>query len=97
MAENEKNKMTINVKLNDQTSVSVLVDPSWDVGKLKEEISRKKGIPKEEIHIIFQGRTLHDSVTIQVGKRFFLSLYYKGLNAILINAVFTSLVFLKTN
>ena len=59
-------KMTVNVRYNSANSVAVEVDPNWNVGRLKEEISKIKRIPKNEVRIIFQGREVHDSLTIQV-------------------------------
>ena len=59
-------RMTVNVRYNSAKSVAVEVDPNWNVGRLKEEISKIKEIPKNEVRIIFQGREVHDSVTIQV-------------------------------
>ena len=65
---------TVNVKYGPGRTLSIQVDPSWDVERLKEEISKVKNIPKEEVRILFQGREMHNSMTIQVGSVWNLSL-----------------------
>ena len=59
-------KMILNVKYNSNHPFAVDVLPTWNVAKLKEEISAKHNIPLHEIRIIFQGRELTDNINLQV-------------------------------
>ena len=57
---------TINVILNSSNAVPIKTDTTWNIGRLKEEISSKHNVPKEEIKLIFQGKELKDAISVQV-------------------------------
>lgn len=60
------NTMNIYVKSNTGKTVSVSLDPKWDVKNVKEIIAPKLGLPPEELKIIFAGKELEDSTIIEV-------------------------------
>lgn len=48
------------------STLSVELDPKWDIKNLKEVVAPQMGIPPEDIKIIFAGKELHNSTIIEV-------------------------------
>lgn len=60
------NTLNIYVKSNTGKTLSVSLDPKWDVKNVKEVIAPKLGLPPDELKIIFAGKELEDSIIIEV-------------------------------
>ena len=56
----------INVRFNSHRPLPIEVEPWWVVKRLKRELERVHNAPADEIRVIFQGRELHDSVSLEV-------------------------------
>ena len=54
------------VRYNSNKNVPVVVDSTWDVGRLKKEIGASQGVDPSEIRIIFAGHELADDLTVMV-------------------------------
>ncbi|XP_054260838.1 E3 ubiquitin-protein ligase parkin-like isoform X1 [Macrosteles quadrilineatus] len=59
------NTLNIYVKSNTGKTLSVSLDPKWDVKNVKEVIAPKLGLPPDELKIIFAGKELEDSIIIE--------------------------------
>lgn len=64
------NNLNIFIKSNTGTTLSVELDPKWDIKNVKEVIAPQLGLPPEEVKIILAGKELDDSLVIEVKKRF---------------------------
>lgn len=56
----------INIRFNSHRTVPIEVEPWWVLKRLKSEIEKVHKVPADDIRVIFQGRELNDSVSIQV-------------------------------
>ena len=56
----------VNVKDFQGRSVVIKVDPTWDVSRIKQEITRQTGVPPSDFRIVFAGQTLADTQTLFV-------------------------------
>jgi Ubiquitin family len=61
-----KNKLSIFIKTTNGQSLSVDLDPKWDIKEVKEFVAPQLGMQPEEVKIIFAGKELEDSTTISV-------------------------------
>lgn len=55
----------INIRFNSHRTVPIEVEPWWVLKRLKSEIEKVHKVPADDIRVIFQGRELNDSVSIQ--------------------------------
>lgn len=60
------NKLSIFIKTTNGKSLSVDLDPKWDIEKVKELVAPQLGMEPSEVKIIFAGKELEDSTTISV-------------------------------
>lgn len=60
------NTLSIYVKTNTGKTVHVDLNPKWDIKNVKEIVGKKLDMPPEELKIIFAGKELHNSTTIEV-------------------------------
>ncbi|KAJ8941017.1 hypothetical protein NQ318_006446 [Aromia moschata] len=58
------NSLNIYIKTSGGNTLSVDLDPSWDIKNVKEIVAPKLGLEPEEVKIIFAGKELGDSITI---------------------------------
>lgn len=61
-----KNTLSIYVKTNTGNTLSVDLDPKWDIKNVKEVVAPKLGLTPEEVKIIFAGKELDDSTVVEV-------------------------------
>ncbi|GLH07431.1 Potential E3 ubiquitin-protein ligase ariadne-1 [Gryllus bimaculatus] len=59
------NSLSIYVKTNTGNTISVDLDPKWDIKNVKEIVAPKLGLTPEEVKIIFAGKELDDSIVIE--------------------------------
>uniref|UniRef100_A0A1B6LBH9 E3 ubiquitin-protein ligase parkin n=1 Tax=Graphocephala atropunctata TaxID=36148 RepID=A0A1B6LBH9_9HEMI len=59
------NSLNIYVKSSNGSTLSVSLDPKWDIKNVKEVIAPKLGLAPEEVKIIFAGKELEDSTVIE--------------------------------
>lgn len=59
------NTLRVFIKYSGRT-ISVDLNPSWSIKRVKNEIAPKLGVSPEEIKIIFAGNELPDSFILQV-------------------------------
>ncbi|XP_014488495.1 PREDICTED: E3 ubiquitin-protein ligase parkin [Dinoponera quadriceps] len=59
------NYLNIYVKTNTGNTLSVELNPKWDIKNLKEIVAPKMGMAPEDIKIIFAGKELHNSIIIE--------------------------------
>lgn len=60
------NYLSIYVKTNTGNTLSVELNPKWDIKNLKKIVAPKMGMAPEDIKIIFAGKELHNSIIIEV-------------------------------
>lgn len=60
------NSLSIYVKTNTGNTLSVDLDPKWDIKNVKEIVAPRMGISPDDIKIIFAGKELHNSTIIAV-------------------------------
>lgn len=60
------NSLSVYIKSNTGNTLSVELDPKWDIRTLKERIAPKLGLAPEDVKIIFAGKELMDSIVIEV-------------------------------
>lgn len=60
------NNLNIFIKSNTGTTLSVELDPKWDVKNVKQVIAPQLGLPPDEVKIILAGKELDDSIIIEV-------------------------------
>lgn len=60
------NSLLIYIKTNTGNTLPVNLDPKWDIKTVKETVAPKLGLEPEEVKIIFAGKELCDTTTIEV-------------------------------
>ena len=60
------NSLSIYVKSNTGSTISVDLDPKWDIKNVKEVVAPQLGLEPEDVKIIFAGKELLDSTVIEV-------------------------------
>lgn len=60
------NSLSVYIKTNTGSTLSVELDPKWDIKNLKEIVAPQMGMAPEDIKIIFAGKELHNSTIIEV-------------------------------
>lgn len=66
-----QNSLSVYIKSNTGSTISIELDPEWDIKNVKEIIAPKLGMTPEEVKIIFAGKELSDSTHISVSFYFF--------------------------
>lgn len=61
-----QNSLSVYIKSNTGNTISLDLDPEWDIKNVKEIIAPKLGLSPEEVKIIFAGKELDDSTHISV-------------------------------
>ncbi|XP_063974598.1 E3 ubiquitin-protein ligase parkin isoform X1 [Diachasmimorpha longicaudata] len=59
------NTLSIYIKTNTGNTLSVDLDPKWDIKNVKEVVAERMGLAPEDIKIIFAGKELHNSTIIE--------------------------------
>nr|CAD7405326.1 unnamed protein product [Timema cristinae] len=59
------NTLNVYIKTNTGKSLSVDLDPKWDIKNVKEMVAHQLGLEPEEMKIIFAGKELDDSTVIE--------------------------------
>ncbi|XP_046666165.1 E3 ubiquitin-protein ligase parkin-like isoform X1 [Homalodisca vitripennis] len=59
------NSLNIYIKSSNGNTLSVSLDPKWDIKNVKQVIAPKLGLSPEEVKIIFAGKELEDSTVIE--------------------------------
>lgn len=62
------NSLSIYIKTNTGNTLTIDLDPKWDIKNVKEIVAPKMGMQPEDIKIIFAGKELHNSTIIEVHK-----------------------------
>lgn len=62
------NTLSINIKNNVGNTLSVELDPKWDIKNVKEVVAPRLGLQPEEVKIIFAGKELSNDTKIAVSK-----------------------------
>ncbi len=44
----------------------IKVNPTWDVGRIKQEIAQRRSLQARDFKIVFAGQTLADNLTLWV-------------------------------
>lgn len=60
------NSLSIYVKHIGGNTLTVELDPSWDIKNVKEIVAPKLGLEPNEVKIIFAGKELGDEIKIEV-------------------------------
>lgn len=60
------NSLSVYIKSNTGNTLTVDLDPKWDIKNVKEIVAPQLGLQPDEVKIIFAGKELHDSTTIEV-------------------------------
>lgn len=60
------NTLSIYVKTNTGRTLSVNLEPQWDIKNVKQLVAPQLGLQPEEVKIIFAGKELSDATTIEV-------------------------------
>lgn len=61
-----KNTLNIYIKSNTGSTLSVELDPKWEIKDVKEFVAPQLGLEPEEMKIIFAGKELSDNTKIEV-------------------------------
>lgn len=61
-----KNTLNIYIKSNTGNTISVDLDPKWDIKNVKEIVAPQLGMDPEDVKIIFAGKELLDSTIVGV-------------------------------
>lgn len=69
------NTLSIYIKTNTGSTLSVELDPKWDIKDLKRIVAPRMGIAPENIKIIFAGKELHNSTIIEVSSYIYIYMY----------------------
>lgn len=56
----------VNIKDFSGDSMVIKVDPTWNVGRIKEEIAHRRSLEARDFKIVFAGQTLSDELTLWV-------------------------------
>lgn len=67
------NKLSIFIKTTNGRSLSVELDPQWNIERVKELVAPQLGLQPDEVKIIFAGKELEGSTTISVSLNLLLS------------------------
>ncbi|KAJ9588135.1 hypothetical protein L9F63_018493 [Diploptera punctata] len=59
------NSLSVYIKTNTGNTLSVDLDPKWDIKNVKEIVAPRLGLTPDEVKIIFAGKELHDSIVIE--------------------------------
>ncbi|XP_053593291.1 E3 ubiquitin-protein ligase parkin isoform X1 [Microplitis demolitor] len=59
------NSLSVYIKTNTGSTLTVDLDPKWDIKNVKEILAPQMGMPAEDIKIIFAGKELHNSTIIE--------------------------------
>ncbi|XP_075212405.1 E3 ubiquitin-protein ligase parkin [Lycorma delicatula] len=59
------NSLNIYIKSNTGSTLTVELDPKWDIKNVKEVIAPQLGLPPDEVKIILAGKELDDSIIIE--------------------------------
>lgn len=63
------NALSVYVKCSTGTTLSVELDPNWDIKNVKEIIAPQLGFSSaDEVKIIFAGKELGDAITLNVNR-----------------------------
>lgn len=68
-----QNSLSVYIKSNTGNTISLDLNPEWDIKNVKELIAPKLGLSPEEVKIIFAGKELADSTHISVSSQVFLA------------------------
>lgn len=79
------NSLSIYIKTNTGSTLSVELDPKWDIKNLKEIVAPQMGIAPEDIKIIFAGKELHNSIIIEVSLLIYAQVYFCKHNTLVFN------------
>lgn len=60
------NSLSVYIKTNTGNTLSVDLDPEWDIKDVKELVAPQLGLEPGEVKIIFAGKELSDQTTIAV-------------------------------
>lgn len=60
------NTINIYVKTNTGKTLSVNLEPQWDIKNVKQLVAPQLGLEPNEVKIIFAGKELSDATTIEV-------------------------------
>lgn len=60
------NSLSIQVKSNTGNTLSVDLDPKWDIKDVKEFVAPQLGLQPKEMKIVFAGKELSDSTKLEV-------------------------------
>lgn len=60
------NTLSIYVKTNTGSTLSVELNPKWDIKNVKEFVGPQLGLQPEEMKIIFAGKELSDNTILEV-------------------------------
>jgi len=60
------NTLSIYIKTNTGNTLSVDLDPKWDIKNVKEIVAPQLGLLPDEVKIIFAGKELCDTTMISV-------------------------------
>lgn len=72
-----KNTLNIYVKTNTGRTLSVNLEPQWDIKNVKEIVAPQLGLQPEEVKIIFAGKELSDATTIEVRVNVIINIKWK--------------------
>lgn len=75
------NTLSVYIKTNTGNTLSLDLDPKWDIKNVKEIVAPKLGLQPDEVKIIFAGKELSDTTTIEVCFCFVL-FFYKICNSL---------------
>lgn len=60
------NSLNIYIKTNTGSTLSVNLNPKWDIKNVKEFVAPQLGLQPDEVKIIFAGKELGDTIVIEV-------------------------------
>lgn len=63
------NNINIYIKTSGENTLSLDLDPTWNIKNVKEIVAPKLGLEPDDVKIIFAGKELGDTVTIGVSRR----------------------------
>ncbi|PSN38260.1 E3 ubiquitin-protein ligase parkin [Blattella germanica] len=59
------NSLSVYIKTNTGNTLSMDLDPKWDIKNVKELVAPRLGLTPDEVKIIFAGKELDDSIVIE--------------------------------
>lgn len=63
------NTLNIYIKSSTGNTISVDLDPKWDIKNVKEVVAPRLGLEPEDVKIIFAGKELLDTTLLEVGQK----------------------------